>query len=134
MIDIEPLVAFWDTDQHALDRGLIAILDQIAESTALRAAVFATNSTRTASAIPAVSGIHIGYLASARKPLRIGPYRDLPQPGVVIGDQAATDGLLARRLGYAFLHYCPTLPRIPRGPRLMRQLGRPVEALVFRSS
>jgi hypothetical protein len=38
---------------------------------------------------------------------------------VVIGDQVATDGMLARRLGYTFLHYRPGLERVPViiGPR-----------------
>jgi predicted HAD superfamily phosphohydrolase YqeG len=134
VIDIEPLVAFWDTDQDALQRGVNNFLDQITSATAVRAVVFATNSTRALAVVPAVAKIQLGYLASARKPLRIAPYRDLPRPGVVIGDQVATDGVLACRLGYTFLHYCPSLPYIPRGPRLMRHLGRPIHALLFRSS
>ncbi|WP_347588255.1 hypothetical protein [Acrocarpospora sp. B8E8] len=105
------------------------ILDQITSATAVQAIVFATNSARALPEIPAVARIHLGYLASARKPLRITPYRDLPRPGVVVGDQVATDGLLACRLGYTFLHYCPSLPHIPRGPRLMRHLGRPIHAV-----
>jgi predicted HAD superfamily phosphohydrolase YqeG len=47
------------------------------------------------------------YLASAVKPLRTAAYRALPRPGAVIGDQLSTDGLLARRLGYTFLHWRP---------------------------
>jgi hypothetical protein len=50
----------------------------------------------------------------------------------MIGDQVATDGILARRLGYTFLRYCPDLSRAPAGPRLMSELGRPLEALLFR--
>jgi predicted HAD superfamily phosphohydrolase YqeG len=134
VVDIEPLVAFWDTDQHTLQRGVTTILDQLTDVTAVQAILFATNSTRTAPIAPIVAGVHVGYRASAGKPLRVGPYRDLPRPGVVIGDQVATDGLLAWRLGYAFLYYCPNLPRIPQGPRLMHQLGRPIHTVLFRSS
>ena len=133
VIDVEPLVAFWDTDQDALERGVTTILGEITDATALQAVVFATNSARTLPAIPAVGGVRIDYLASARKPLHVAAYRDLPGPGVVIGDQVATDGVLARRLGYTFLHYCPSVPNVPRGPRLMRHVGRPIHALLFRS-
>ena len=53
------------------------------------------------------------------------------RPGVVIGDQVVTDGILARRLGYTFLHYCPDLADAPAGPRLMNDLGRPLPLLLF---
>ena len=69
-----------------------------------------------------MEGFDVRYVASARKPLRLGPFRGLPGPGAVIGDQAATDGLLAWRLGYMFL-YCADDPgAIPAGPRLMGML------------
>jgi hypothetical protein len=51
---------------------------------------------------------------------------------VVIGDQAATDGVLAYRLGYTFLHYCPEVSAVPLGPRLLNQLGRIVVLSLFR--
>ena len=73
------------------------------------------------------------YLASAGKPLRTAPYRALPRPGAVIGDQVATDGLLARRLGYTFLHWSPQLVGVPLRPRLMGLLGRLAQPL-FRTS
>jgi hypothetical protein len=50
---------------------------------------------------------------------------------VVIGDQIATDGVLARRLGYAFVQYRPPLEGVPVGPRLMSQCGRLVRPLLF---
>ena len=34
----------------------------------------------------------------------------------VIGDQVATDGLLARRLGYTFLYWSPRLASVPLRP------------------
>ncbi len=71
------------------------------------------------------------YVAAARKPASIRPYRDLPRPGVVVGDQVATDGVLARRLGYAFIDYRPTFERIPLGPKLMHLLGRQLLSLLF---
>jgi hypothetical protein len=54
-------------------------------------------------------------------------------PPRTVGDQVPTDGLLARRLGYGFLHYQPQLPGTPRGPRAMRMLGRPLRPILFTS-
>jgi predicted HAD superfamily phosphohydrolase YqeG len=93
--------------------------------------VFATNSARRPSAIPPVPGVRVTYLVSARKPLRTAPYRTLPRPGAVIGDQVPTDGLLAHRLGYTFLHWSPRLTDVPLGPRLMHVLGRLAQPLLF---
>jgi predicted HAD superfamily phosphohydrolase YqeG len=131
IIDIEPLVAWWDTSQEALDRGIERIATELAEIPGLRVAVFATNSVRRPSVIPSVPDVRILYLASARKPLRTAPYQALPRPGAVIGDQLPTDGLLAARLGYTFLHWSPPMTGIPPGPRLMRLLGRLARPLVF---
>jgi hypothetical protein len=131
IIDIEPLVAWWDTSQESLDRGIGQIATELAEVPELRVAVFATNSVRRPSVIPAVPDVRVLYLASARKPLRLAPYRALPRPGAVLGDQLPTDGLLAARLGYTFLHWSPAVTGIPPGPRLMQLLGRLARPLVF---
>lgn len=61
--------------------------------------------------------------------MRTAPYRALPRPGAVIGDQVATDGLLARRLGYTFLRWNPRLAGVPLRPRLMGLLGRVAQPL-----
>jgi predicted HAD superfamily phosphohydrolase YqeG len=132
IFDVEPLVAFWDSSQESLDDGVALILSQVKVIPAVRVVVFATNSARRPSAIPAVQGVRVKYLASAGKPLRIGPYRDLPRPGAVIGDQVPTDGILARRLGYTFLYYRPGLSGVPIGPRLMHHSGRLVLPLLFK--
>jgi hypothetical protein len=50
----------------------------------------------------------------------------------VIGDQVPTDGLLAYRLGFTFLHWNPRLAGVPFGPRLMHLLGRLAQPLFFR--
>jgi hypothetical protein len=135
ILDVEPLVAYWDTGQEALDAGIAQILGQIGAGSPVSVVCFTTNSRRRPS--PGCGGSGAGgprvvYLASAHKPFRTAPYRGFPRPGVVIGDQVATDGILARRLGYTFLRYCPDLARGPAGPRLMRELGRPLEPLLFR--
>jgi|SRR5882757_8819630 len=132
IFDVEPLVAFWDTDQASLDEGIGSVLDGLRDVPSIEVVVFATNSLRRPGAITSgPTGAQVVYHAAARKPLRTKPYRALPQPGVVVGDQIATDGLLARRLGYAFLHYQPQLARMPRGPRAMKMLGRPLRLILF---
>ena len=124
IFDVEPLVAWWDTSQESLDQGVATIVAELAQLPDVRVVVFATNSARKPSAIPSIQGVRVMYVASAGKPLRTAPYRDLPRPGAVIGDQVATDGLLARRLGYVFLHWSPRMTGVPLGPRLMQLLGR----------
>jgi hypothetical protein len=81
--------------------------------------------------VPSGAGLRVVYLASAGKPLRTGAYRGFPRPGVVIGDQVATDGILARRLDYAFVLFDPQLSGLPAGPRLMGTAGRLVRPLLF---
>jgi predicted HAD superfamily phosphohydrolase YqeG len=131
VFDIEPLVATWDGTQDALDRGIGGFLDLVRDVSGVRAVCFATNSARRPTALPQIPGIDVVYLASARKPFGLGPYRRLPLPGVVIGDQVLTDGLLARRLGYSFLHYRHPQAS-PAGPRVLDGIGQLARPLIFR--
>jgi predicted HAD superfamily phosphohydrolase YqeG len=131
IFDVEPLVAYWDTGQEALDRGVALVVSRAGAVPGVQVLCFATNSARHPSVIPGSQGVRVIYLASAGKPLRIARYRELPAPGVVVGDQLATDGVLARRLRYAFVQYCPQLPGIPAGPRLMGGLGSLMRPLLF---
>ena len=78
------------------------------------------------------AALRVEYLASAAKPLRIEAYRDFPRPGAVIGDQLPTDGILAYRLGYLFLHFDPPYDDVPLGPRLMHRWGQVVRPVLFR--
>ncbi|MGO8958245.1 MAG: hypothetical protein ACLQFR_12875 [Streptosporangiaceae bacterium] len=133
IFDVEPLVADWDSSQESLDQGVAAVLDQSSAIPSVEAVCFATNSARRPSGVRAPTGMHFMYLAFARKPIRTAPYRSLPRPGVVIGDQPATDGILAHRLGYTFLHYSPPLTDAPIGPRLMHYCGRLVLPFLVRS-
>jgi hypothetical protein len=136
VFDIEPLVSPWNGGQQGLDRGVAEVLDQAGAVPSVRAVVFSTNSARRPSvfppAPPARAGLQVEYLASAAKPLRIGPYRDFPRPGAVIGDQIPTDGILAYRLGYLFLHFDPPYGNVPLGPRLMHRWGQIVRPVLFR--
>jgi predicted HAD superfamily phosphohydrolase YqeG len=131
VFDVEPLVAFWDSGQEALDRGVVDVLGQAAAVAGVRVVCFSTNSARRPSVVPGHAGVRVVYLASAGKPLRTAQYQAFPRPGVMVGDQVATDGMLARRLGYAFLRYCPEPGQVPAGPRLMDWGGRLVRPLLF---
>ena len=131
IFDVEPLVAYWDSGQEALDRGLESVLARAREVPGVQVVCFATNSARRPSVLQAGDGVRAEYLALAGKPLRTGYYRDFPRPGVVIGDQLATDGALARRLGYAFLQFYPDQSSLPAGPRLMDWAGRLVRPMLF---
>ena len=132
VVDVEPLVAPWDSGQEALDWGIACILDEVRTVPSVRAVTFATNSNRRPSRVPACPGIQVAYLASAGKPLHTAPYRDLPRPGAVAGDQVPTDGMLAYRLGFTFLHYMPELTGVPLGPSLMHHWGGLMRPLLFR--
>jgi hypothetical protein len=131
IVDIEPLVSWWDNRQESLDWGVAMVVGKVSALPAVRALVFATNSVRRPSEVPVARGIKVSYLASAGKPLRTAPYRGLPRPGAVVGDQVPTDGLLARRLGFTFLHYEPRLADVPLGPRLMHRFGQLAVPFLF---
>ena len=50
------------------------------------------------------------------------------------GDQLPTDGVLAYRLGFTFLHYVPEMTGVPPGPALMHRWGVLVRPVLFRRS
>jgi len=131
VFDVEPLVAYWDGGQAALDEGIARVLSKVAVLPAVQVVCFATNSPRRPSVVPSRAGVQVVYLASAGKPVQTAAYQHFPRPGMVIGDQVATDGILARRLGYAFVLFDPQLTGIPTGPRLMGAWGRLVRPLLF---
>ncbi len=131
VFDVEPLVAYWDGGQEALDQGVARVLSEVSVLPALQVLCFATNSSRRPSVVPGAADLRVVYLASAGKPLRTAPYRDFPRPGLVIGDQVGTDGILARRIGYTFILFDPQLAGVPAGPRLMGAYGRLVRPLLF---
>jgi predicted HAD superfamily phosphohydrolase YqeG len=132
VLDIEPLVAAWDGSQRALDAGVKRVLRKAVKVSGVVTVCFATNSARRPSGALSRRGVQVRYLTTAFKPFRLAPYDGLPRPGVLIGDQVLTDGLLARRLGYLFIHVTPERGRVPPAPWLLRQLGRPARLLLFR--
>jgi predicted HAD superfamily phosphohydrolase YqeG len=131
VFDVEPLVASWDSGTERLDRGIALVLNEVAVVPDVQVVCFATNSLRRPTTQPRAAGLRVVYLAAAGKPLRTAAYRDFPRPGVVIGDQVATDGFLARRLRYTFVLYDPRTRDLPLGPRLMGACGRLLRPLLF---
>jgi predicted HAD superfamily phosphohydrolase YqeG len=131
IFDVEPLVAHWEGGQDALDQGVTSVLARAAAIPGVLVVCFSTNSVRRPSVPLAADGVRVEYLALAGKPLRTGYYRAFPRPGAVIGDQLATDGVLARRIGYAFLQYYPDMRSLPFGPRLMDLSGQLLRPLFF---
>lgn len=131
IVDVEPLVSWWDNTQESLDWGVATVVGRVVTLPSVRALVFSTNSVRRPSVIPDAADLEVRYLSAAGKPLRTAPYGDLPRPGAVIGDQVPTDGVLAWRLGYTFLHYQPRLDGVPLGPRVMHRLGRLAVPVLF---
>jgi hypothetical protein len=90
VVDVEPVVATWDTDAEHLARGVARIQAVVFGSVpSLRRLAFATNSARRL-ADPTVS-----YRFRARKPWSVGWVRILPPPVAIVGDTVLTDGLLA---------------------------------------
>ena len=130
IFDVEPLVAYWNGTQEDLDEGIGRVLSEIAKLPAVEVVCFSTNSLRRPSVVPSSPGVRVVYLAAARKPLRTTAYQQFPRPGALIGDQVATDGILARRLGYAFIRVDPPTG-VPVGPWLMAVAGRVVHPLLF---
>ena len=131
IFDVEPLVAHWNTDEQALRRGVARVLDEGLAAAGAETVVFAMNSWRRPAVMPDGRGVRVRYLHAAGKPFRVAPYRTLPRPGVIVGDQVAVDGVLAWRLGYSFIHYCPDLAAVPVGPRIVMYLNRPLRRLLF---
>jgi len=131
IFDVEPLVAYWDSGQEVLDQGIARVFSEVGAMPHVQVLCFATNSLRRPSVMPGRPGLRVVYLAAAGKPLRTAPYRDFPRPGVVIGDQVGTDGVLARRLDYAFVLYDARALGAPAGPRLMGAWGKLLRPLLY---
>jgi hypothetical protein len=132
ILDVEPLVAYWDGGQAELDQGIARVLGEVAAVPGLQVVCFATNSLRRPSALPDRPHVRVIYLPSAGKPLRTAPYLSFPQPGIVVGDQVVTDGILALRLGFTFVLYDTQTGAVPLGPRVMGACGQMLRPLLFR--
>ena len=72
IFDVEPLVAPWHGSQGSLDQGIARILGDVKTVPSVRVVIFATNSARRPSTVPAYDGIQVRYLASAGTAPRTG--------------------------------------------------------------
>jgi len=81
IFDVEPLVAYWDSGQEALERGVALLVTRACQLPEVQVVCFATNSMRRPQAVPGCAGARVVYLASASKPMRLAPYQGFPGPG-----------------------------------------------------
>ena len=65
IFDIEPLVAYWDSGQADLDRGVALVLSQVETVPSVQVVCFATNSLRRPSGLSRADGVRVVYLTSA---------------------------------------------------------------------
>jgi hypothetical protein len=134
IFDIEPVVAVWNTGTSELSGGVERIATKLSEIPGIEFIGFVTNSRRRAPVTSPPGGPTIFYVSSAHKPLLTRRYRALPRPGVVVGDQLTTDGILAWRLGFDFVHYDPAAKDSPPGVRIMNLTGSLLRPLFFNSA
>src|SRR6266480_87203 len=73
IFDVEPLAAFWDTDEDSLRHGVAAVLDRIALAPEVTVVGFATNFWRRLALNSASNGVRVLYVAAARKPASVRP-------------------------------------------------------------
>jgi hypothetical protein len=79
IFDVEPLVAPWHGSQESLDQGIARILGDVRTVPSVRVVVFATNSARRPSAVPARDGLRSGTWHPLRS--RCGSRRTTTFPG-----------------------------------------------------
>jgi predicted HAD superfamily phosphohydrolase YqeG len=134
ILDVEPLVALWNTGTPELSGGVERLANKLSAIGGIKFLGFVTNSRRRTAVTSQAGGPSVFYVSSAHKPLLIQRYRDLPRPGAVIGDQLATDGIFAWRLGFDFLHYNPGSGESPTGVRIMNLTGNLLRPLFFNAT
>jgi hypothetical protein len=134
IFDVEPLVASWNTGSSELTGGVERIAAKLSAISGIEFIGFVTNSRRHIPVTGQAGGPRVFFASSAHKPLLTGPYHRLPRPGVVVGDQLATDGIFAWRLGFVFLHYQPGAGESPAGVRIMNLTGSLLRPLFFNAT
>ena|SRR5579872_41720 len=134
ILDVEPFVALWNTGTSELSGGVERLANKLSAIPGIEFLGFVTNSRRRTPVTSQAGGPSVFYVSSAHKPLLIERYRRLPRPGAVIGDQLATDGIFAWRLGFDFLHYNPGAGQSPRGVRVMNLTGNLLRPLFFNAT
>lgn len=130
--DVEPLVAAWRDGQQALDRGVADVLTRTTAVLGVVVVCFATNSARRPLGHPCLPGRAHGLsrLCEQAVPHR-APTAAFPRQRWSLAIRSPPTGVLARRLGYAFLHVVPGTACAPLGPRLLSRGGQAIPPLLF---
>jgi predicted HAD superfamily phosphohydrolase YqeG len=133
IVDLEPLLCVWRSDDSALLKGLQDLFRLISSVETLTDVIVMTNSSRTLRVIPDEARFSFSYVHAARKPwLSLSRFSRLPPPTVLIGDQILTDGLTAWRMQISFVQ--TRLPReAPFGVRLQAALGALLAPIFFKT-
>jgi len=121
ILDIEPLLIDWKAPDGAWSLRPEDLLDAVSGS-GVQTLRLVSNSRRSFAALP--EGLADNLVMRAWKPwtsLRRLRLDDAEQPGVVCGDVSLTDGLLAARLGFVFVHL--EIDRRPLYPALQDFCG-----------
>lgn len=113
IFDIEPLIAPWDTGEDVLREGVETAIAEILAVKDIEVIGFATNSLRHLQIHPDHDGFQVFTYPEQSNRSRPAAIAAFPRPGVLVGDQIATDGLLAWRLGFAFAHVQRSSSRRP---------------------
>ena len=103
VVDIEPLVAYWDSGQEALDKGFARVVALAVAVPGIKVVCFSTNSLRRPSLIPTVDAqVRVVYLVAAGK-LTWSDIRELGEvvTGKAKGRTSPSDVTLFKSLGIA---------------------------------
>jgi hypothetical protein len=136
ILDAEPLLIDWRAAPELWRPGWSEMVSEIARQ-GVRSLVVVSNSRRDLSSLendPASPrDLHIHCLSRAWKPWTTRRALGLAArfgPGVVCGDVSLTDGFLASRLRYSFVHL--TVPDQPLYARIQDHCGNWLMSLLYR--
>jgi predicted HAD superfamily phosphohydrolase YqeG len=133
VLDLEPLLLRWDAADEQLELSWARFLRLIRGSTVRM--VLVVSSSRRELSLVTPRDLHVRVVRRARKPLvsraTLGLYGGAGRRGVVCGDVSLTDGLLAARLGYTFVHV--EAPGRPLYPVIQDFVGKALFGWLFKN-
>ena len=134
VLDLEPMILAWDASGDELSDALSRIGNALGWAQDPRMqVVIVSNSTRILPRSVSISGDEVTVIGRAAKPWRPTILATHPKPILIVGDQVVTDGILAWRLGAAFVHW-QLSERAPLWPTFQSKVGCAVERLLFAQS